>query len=176
MGNGLCRILTDFKNMSYKEKRYKRIGMLGAGTGITPLFQLLQAADRNSDTCEFTLFFGNSTEKDILLRTELDKFEKNKNFKFKLVFIITRFDEKKSENNNIIIKEENTKEIGNENKDTYKWKGELGHFNYENISKYMPEPSDDTLVVYCGRKALCLEIYEKSLLKMGHSKDNIFKF
>ena len=124
--------------------------MLGAGTGIAPLFQIIQAADRNKDDVEISLFFGNSTSKDVLLKDELEVFAKNKNFKFNLTLMI------------------NEKEEG--------WTGETGHFNLENIQKYMPAPSDDTLIVYCGRKPLCLEIYEQSLLKLGHSKENIFKF
>jgi len=148
-GNGKCQF-TDIKTLAKIEKTYKKIGFLAGGTGIAPIFQILQAADRNSDSCEFTLFFGNSTEKDILLREDLERFAKNKNFTFKLVFII------------------NNQEEG--------WKGETGHFNYENISKHMYPPSEDTLIAYCGRKPLCLEVYERSLLQMGHSKDNLFKF
>lgn len=133
-----------------KIKTFKKIGMLAAGTGIAPIFQILQAADRNKDVTEFVLFFGNSTSKDILLREELEKFVKNKNFNFSLSFII------------------NEQEEG--------WNGEVGHFNKENIAKYMPKSNDDTLIVYCGRKALNVEIFEKSLIELGHSKENIFKF
>lgn len=149
LGNGLCQFF-DVEKKIYIERKFKRIGMLGAGTGITPLYQLLQAANRNKDSIEFTLFYGNSTEKDILLKEELEEFAKANNFKFKLILMINE-----NENN---------------------WKGEVGHFNFENISKYMYEPSDDTLILHCGRKALCNDVYEQNLLKLGHKKENIFRF
>jgi len=39
-GDGNFKILTKFKPITYKEKRYKFVGMLGGGTGITPLYQV----------------------------------------------------------------------------------------------------------------------------------------
>jgi NAD(P)H-flavin reductase len=150
LGDGLSKILIKYKPETFHEYRYKKIGMLGAGTGITPLYQILNAADKNKDICEFTLFFGNSTSKDILLREELENFVKNKNFNFKLVLMLSKHEED--------------------------WKGEIGHFNEENIKKYMPEPSDDTLILHCGPRSLCREIYQVVLKKLGHKEINIFEF
>ena len=76
--------------------------------------------------------------------------EKNKKFNFKLVLMISQKDEN--------------------------WKGEIGHFNLENIKKYMPEPSDETLILHCGPRSLCSDVFQKSLLSLGHNKLNIFEF
>ena len=150
-GEGLCKIKIKLNPVTYHEKKYKKIGLLGAGTGITPLFQILQSADFNKEKeVEFTLFFGNTTEEDILLKKELEEFLENKNFNFKLIFMLS--------------------------KPHNEWKGEVGHFNIDNIKKYMPEPSSDTIILHCGPRNLCREIYQDSLVKLGHDKLNIFEF
>ena len=58
--------------------------MLAGGTGITPFYQILQAAHLNSDCSTFTMLFGNKTTKDILMKMELDEFVKTKKFNFDL--------------------------------------------------------------------------------------------
>lgn len=40
MGDGYFKILTKIKPPTYKEKVYKKIGMLAGGTGITPFYQV----------------------------------------------------------------------------------------------------------------------------------------
>ena len=45
----------------YIQKKYnvrKRIGMVAGGSGITPMFQILQAAAENMDKVDLTLLFG----------------------------------------------------------------------------------------------------------------------
>lgn len=147
LGNGKC-LFHDSTTKIKIEKEYNKIGMLCAGTGIAPIFQVLQEAAINNDKTEFVLFYGNSTQKDILLKDEIIKLKEKLNLN--VIFMI------------------NEKEDG--------WDGEVGKFNTEKIKLYMPPPSNNTLILYCGRKELNQEIYEKSLLLLGHSKDNIFKF
>lgn len=151
LGDGNGQFLTKYNPLTYEKKYYSKIGLLGAGTGITPLFQVLNSAYLNGETkVEFTLFYGNSTEKDILLRKELEEFVQKKNFPFKLILMI------------------NSKEDG--------WTGEVGHFNEENIKKYMPEPSDNTLILHCGPRNLCREVYVKVCKQLGHKPENIYEF
>ena len=48
-------------------------GMLAGGTGVTPMFQVVNAILRDPrDKTQLSLIFANVTEDDILLRTELD--------------------------------------------------------------------------------------------------------
>lgn len=151
LGDGNCQFLTKYFPLTYSNRKYNKIGMLAAGTGIAPIFQILQAADRNGESdVEFTLFYGNSTAKDILLRKELTQFVTNNKFKFKLVLMINN-------------KEDN-------------WEGEVGHFNQDNIKKYMPFPDDKTLIIHCGTRSLCRDVYTKYSLIIGHKKENIFEF
>jgi len=44
-GDGYFKILTKFKPATYKEKKYKSVGMLAGGTGITPFFQVYYKFD-----------------------------------------------------------------------------------------------------------------------------------
>jgi len=75
-GDGNFYIRKSPKNII--EKNFKRIGMLAGGTGISPIWQLLQAADVNKDTVEFSLIFGNKTTKDIFMKEDLEELEKKK--------------------------------------------------------------------------------------------------
>jgi cytochrome-b5 reductase len=40
LGDGLFKILTKFKPITYREKIYKKVGMIAGGTGITPFYQV----------------------------------------------------------------------------------------------------------------------------------------
>ena len=49
------------------------LGMLAGGTGVTPMFQVVNAILRDPlDKTQLSLIFANVTEDDILLRKELD--------------------------------------------------------------------------------------------------------
>ena len=41
LGDGNFKILTKYKPLTYKEKKYKKVGMLAGGTGITPFYQVI---------------------------------------------------------------------------------------------------------------------------------------
>ncbi|KAI9237668.1 MAG: hypothetical protein BYD32DRAFT_446131 [Podila humilis] len=51
-----------------------QIGMICGGTGLTPMYQIMQAilADKVHDATKVSLIFGNLTEDDILMRKEID--------------------------------------------------------------------------------------------------------
>lgn len=41
LGDGSFKILTKLKPLTYREKVYKKVGMIAGGTGITPFFQVI---------------------------------------------------------------------------------------------------------------------------------------
>ncbi|KAG9451109.1 hypothetical protein H6P81_011074 [Aristolochia fimbriata] len=56
-----------------KRKFARRLAMLAGGTGITPIYQVMQAILRDpEDETEMWVVYANRTEDDILLREELD--------------------------------------------------------------------------------------------------------
>lgn len=104
----------------------KKIGMVAGGSGITPIYQIIQAVVQNQDKVQLHLLFGNKSEKDILIREELEQLHEDYPDNFKLTYIIDKAD----------------------NPDT--WKGETGYITEEILTKYMPPAGDDTLIVTCG--------------------------
>ncbi|KAJ2904367.1 hypothetical protein MKZ38_008152 [Zalerion maritima] len=66
LGKGLCTI-------SGKERKVNRFIMICAGSGVTPIFQVLRAVMKdNDDPTKCLVLDGNRVESDILLRKELD--------------------------------------------------------------------------------------------------------
>lgn len=61
------------------------------GTGITPMLQLITDVFRNSsDRTELALLFANQSEADILVREELERFQKEFPDRFKLWYTVDR--------------------------------------------------------------------------------------
>ncbi|KAL6935199.1 related to NADH-cytochrome b5 reductase 2 [Hanseniaspora guilliermondii] len=57
----------------WKPNSFPEIVLLGGGTGITPLYQLINEITKNpEDKTKIKLFYGNKSESDILLKKELD--------------------------------------------------------------------------------------------------------
>ena len=67
--------------------------MIGGGSGITPLYQVLTHALRDPhNTTKFTLLLGNVSEKDILLKEELDRLKKKYPNNFDVVYFVDKSD------------------------------------------------------------------------------------
>ena len=138
------------KPVRWRRKQYKQVGMLCGGTGITPIYQILQAANLNKDTVEYFLLFGNRSSKDILLKDELDKINKEQNIKLKLDYTIDNSEEG--------------------------WNGYVGYITRDKIEKCMPPPSDDTLILICGSGKMCKKYLVPLLIEMGYKEENIHNF
>lgn len=70
LGQGHC-ILAPKKNKNVKV--FKKILMVCGGTGITPIYQVIQAVLNDPlDKTELYLIYANRSEEDILLRKQLD--------------------------------------------------------------------------------------------------------
>lgn len=89
LGKGEVKILIKFKPQEYFCHKFKKIIMVAGGTGITPMYQILQCAEKNNEKdCEFYLIYSNHTEKDILMKKELEEISKTINLK--IVYITTK--------------------------------------------------------------------------------------
>jgi len=72
---------------------FSHVGLIGGGSGITPLYQVLASALRDpNNTTKFTLLFGNTSEKDILLKEELDRLKKKYPNNFDVVYFVDKSD------------------------------------------------------------------------------------
>lgn len=127
--------------MRYRRGMSKQIGMIGGGTGITPLFQLVRSIceDKNDDT-KISLIYGNRSESDIMLRDKLDQYAKEAGDKFKLHYVLD--------------------EPGPG------WKGGKGHVTKELLQERMPKPSEDTKILLCGPPGM-VNAMKKNLVELG---------
>jgi len=103
-----------------------KIGCVAGGTGITPCYQVIQAALKNNDGSQLSLVFGNRTTDDILLKDELMALSNNyDNLKLYL-----------------------TVDIQPDAKEN--WEQGVGFITKEMLQNNMPAPGPDTLILYCG--------------------------
>jgi len=127
----------------------KHVGMIAGGTGITPMFQIIKSiCEDRSDFINITLISANVTESDILLRKELDTFAANNN-RFKVYYTL--------------------------DKPTPDWTGLSGFVSADMISKHLPSPSSDSLILMCGPKPM-IDFMEKNMKALDFNEFNYFKF
>lgn len=72
--------------------KHDHIVLIAGGTGITPMYQLVQSILRNSqnDKTKITLLYGNVTEDDILLRRELESYQQKYPDQFKVLYALDK--------------------------------------------------------------------------------------
>ena len=95
-----------------KGKRRSCITMIAGGTGITPMYQAMEAIlNGKDDFTEVVLLYGNHAVADILLKDELEKMELMSEGRFTVVHVVGSRD---------------TKSIDN-------WEGEVGWVDKEKV-------------------------------------------
>jgi len=149
-GNGKFSIRPD-KKSEPKIKKFKHIGMIAGGTGITPMLQLIRAITADpSDQTLCSLIFANQTEKDILLREELEEVKRSHPDKLNLWFTL--------------------------DKPPQDWSYSSGFVNADMIKDHLPPVSSDVLVVLCGPPPMIQYACLPNLDKLGFKTDNIFAY
>lgn len=144
---------------------HKEITLIGAGTGITPLYQLIHAINKDSsDKTKVNLFYGNVNEKDILLKDEIDAIAKAKPQQFKIHYFLD-------------------KPLSSS------WTGETGYITEDFIKANSPAASQENVKVFiCGPPPFYKAIsggkvsptdqgeVDGALKNLGFNKDQVFKF
>ncbi|KAK2580151.1 hypothetical protein KPH14_012424 [Odynerus spinipes] len=129
----------------------KKVVMLAGGTGITPMLQLIRAIVKDpADETQVSLLFANQTEKDILLRDELDDIAKTHSDKIKIWY---------------------TLDTSGEN-----WPYSTGHINADMIKEHMLPPSSDTIVLMCGPPPMINFACNPNLDKLGYDSKLRFAY
>ncbi|XP_041833178.1 NADH-cytochrome b5 reductase 3 [Melanotaenia boesemani] len=149
-GKGVFAIQSDKKSPA-ELKTAKHVGMIAGGTGITPMLQLITAVTndpRDQTVCH--LLFANQTDKDILLREELEEIQVNHPDRFKLWFTVDRAPEN--------------------------WEFSEGFISEDMVREHLPIPSDDTLILMCGPPPMIQFACNPNLDKVGHSNSRRFIF
>lgn len=144
--------------------KHNEIALLGGGSGITPLYQLMHEINKNpEDKTKVHLIYGNVTEDDILIKKELEQFAKDKPDQFKVDFF-----------------------VDNPSKS---WSGLTGYVTKEFLQKSLfTKDADNVKVFVCGPPGFykALSGMKKSpsdqgeltgaLADLGFTSDQVFKF
>lgn len=127
----------------------KSIGMIAGGTGITPMYQIIQEILKNpNDGTKIYLIFGNVSIDDILLQNELEELQKKYN-NFTVYFTL--------------------------DKAPSTWTQGVGYVTKKMIDEHLPKPSDDVVVLNCG-PPLMVKSCVKTLEDLGYATNRILKF
>ncbi|KAF6165193.1 hypothetical protein GIB67_007178 [Kingdonia uniflora] len=130
-----------------KQKFAKRLAMIAGGTGITPIYQVLQAILKDpEDETEMYVVFANRTENDILLREELDSWAE-KHERLKVWYVLS-----------------GTVPLG--------WKYSVGYITEAILREHIPEGSNETLALVCGPSPMIQSAVTPNLERMNYDVKN----
>lgn len=133
----------------------KRVGLIAGGSGLTPLYSIMQSSTFVDDGLEMVALISNRTKNDIFLKAELDNFCLF-NKKLKVHHTLTRHDEKKHGKRAGLFSRVNKKML-------------------EEI-EFPMKPTVDTLILICGPPNFEQDVMHL-MSKQGFEKNvNIFKF
>ncbi|KAJ3102296.1 NADH-cytochrome b5 reductase [Phlyctochytrium planicorne] len=148
----------------YTPNAFSEIIMLAGGTGITPMYQVIEAIVTNpKDATKIKLIYANRTEGDILMRKELESFTAiSKNLQIHYVV------EKTSLTIDVM-------------KATPGWTGSVGYITLDVIKALSPSP--DAKILLCGPPPMISKMTELCEV-LGYPKartvskpiDQVFKF
>ncbi|KAG8040134.1 hypothetical protein G9C98_000704 [Cotesia typhae] len=148
-GNGKFAIRLSKTDTVQHFYNFKKVVMLAGGSGIAPMLQLIRAIAKNpSDSTQVSLLFANQTEKDILMREELEQILKDRPEQLNLWYTLDTADAN--------------------------WKYSTGYITADMINEHMFPPAEDTIVLMCGPKPMIHSACTLNLDKLGY--DNKLRF
>ncbi|KAI0041397.1 ferredoxin reductase-like C-terminal NADP-linked domain-containing protein, partial [Auriscalpium vulgare] len=153
-----------FPKFPYKANEFDEVALIGGGSGVTPLYQILTHALADpANKTKFTLIFANVTEKDILLREEFDALQKAHPDTFRAVYAL--------------------------DKPAPGWAGAVGYVNQALVKEHVAPPTlgEKVKVFVCGPPGQVAGIAGKKdgmkqgalggvLKELGYTEDQVYKF
>jgi len=134
-----------------KEHKFKKLGMMAGGTGITPMLQVMQAILKDPrDSTVISLLYANQTEDDILVRDYLEGLKAEHPKRLNLWYTVDRPKEG--------------------------WTYSSGFITAEMISEHLPPAAPDTLVIMCGPPPMVEHACKKNLDKLGFKREQMIAF
>jgi cytochrome-b5 reductase len=133
----------------YQPNMRKCLAMIAGGTGITPMYQVLQAIASNpDDATRVILLYGNISEEDVLLRHELEALCARCP-QFTVHHVLER--------------------------PSVEWRGPRGFVTEDLIAQHFPVPSEEMDVLLCGPPGM-ISAMRSHLTKLGFADTSVFKF
>lgn len=145
LGRGVCTI-------GGKERKAKQFVMVCAGSGITPIYQVLRAVVNDAqDETACLVIDGNRTEEDILCREELEGMEQRGAGRCKLLHTLS--------------------------KPSPRWTGLKGRMDRTLFEREVGRPSEErnTLVLVCGPEGMESAV-RKDFREMGWDEEDLVFF
>ncbi|KVH15483.1 cytochrome b5, heme-binding site-containing protein [Cynara cardunculus var. scolymus] len=131
-----------------KQKFATKLAMFAGGTGITPIYQVMQSILRDpEDDTKMYVVYANRTEDDILLREELDAWAEKYQERVKVWYVVAKS-----------VREG--------------WKYSEGFITEDIMREHIPEVSEDTLALACGPPPMIQFAINPNLEKMGYDIKN----
>lgn len=147
----------------WEPNQFKHISLIGGGSGITPLYQLMHEITKNpEDKTKVDLYYGSLTEEDILLRKELDKLASEHKDQVNVHYFLDKAPEG--------------------------WTGHTGYISKEFLKDKLPAPSEEAKIYVCGPPPLYKALsgpkvsptdqgeVTGALAELGYTKDHVYKF
>ncbi|KAF9535725.1 cytochrome-b5 reductase [Crepidotus variabilis] len=148
----------------YKANEFDQVALIGGGSGITPLYQLLtHALPDKSNKTKFKLIYANISEDDILLRKELDDLKAKYPATFDVLYVV--------------------------DKAPAGWAGGVGYVNKDLIKANVgpAELKEKVKIFICGPPGQVNAVAGKKdgmkqgavggvLKELGYTEDQVFKF
>ncbi|KAG7472158.1 hypothetical protein MATL_G00105620 [Megalops atlanticus] len=149
-GQGQFAVQPDKKSPA-EMKTVRSLGLIAGGSGITPMLQLVRAIMKDpNDKTSCSLLFANQTEKDILLRDDLEEIQARNPDRFKLWFTVDKAPED--------------------------WEFSQGFISADMIQEHLPPPADDSLVLICGPPPMVQFACNPNLDKLGYWQSQRFVY
>eukprot|EP00850_Spirogloea_muscicola_P009636 SM000054S18122 [mRNA] locus=s54:728439:731848:+ [translate_table: standard] len=138
--------------VSNKPRTARRLAMVAGGSGITPMYQILQAVCKDpEDETEIWLLFANKSAGDILLRDDLDRWAAA-NHRLHVWYTV------------------NTPPQGEP------WPFSTGRMDEAMVREHLPPGGPDALALLCGPPGMIQFACLPNLQKNGYDADHILTF
>ncbi|KAJ7357077.1 ferredoxin reductase-like C-terminal NADP-linked domain-containing protein [Mycena albidolilacea] len=124
LGNNI-RVKGPKGNFEYTPGLTGALGMIAGGSGITPMYQIINAVLKNpADRTALSLIYANVNEEDILMKKELDALASKHGDRFKVYYVL------------------NNPPAG--------WTGGVGFVSKDQIQTRLPASTHDAKILMCG--------------------------
>ncbi|XP_064465534.1 NADH-cytochrome b5 reductase 2-like [Ornithodoros turicata] len=127
------------------------VGMIAAGTGVTPMLQLLRGIfhDEEDHTVVYMVFVNHS-ERDIIMKEELDDLQRSFPEQFRIFYVVT--------------------------KRSSAWLYGSGRLNAGHLRGHLPPPGKETVILICGPPGFVKGACQPSLNKLCYNAGKVYVY